>query len=113
MSWDATLTDNYGDEIGDWNYTHNTSAMIYEALSRAGVALSKQERWYTRLDGMWGTEGRTYLTTIVRQLEDEPATFKAMNPQNGWGDYDGLLRILREMRDRVPDDFATRWEAGG
>lgn len=103
-------------EIGWWNYTHNTSRMIYDALAGAGIELTEDESWWRRLCGMCGTEGRDYLAAIVRQLECDAPRYRAMNPPNGWGSYDGphgLLAVLREMRDAVPEDVASEWHASG
>lgn len=120
MSWDATLHDDRGHCGGDWNYTHNTSPMIYEVLSRMGKsrlpAAAKQvgtdARWYERLSGLDGKAGAEYLASIIVGLEADPDHFREMNPPNGWGDYDDLIRVLREMRDAVPD-WPTTWSASG
>lgn len=114
MSWDATLTDDRGHTEGDWNCTHNVAPMIYDAIERSSTIepLTERESWYDRLNGMTGTDGRDYLTTIICALEADPARYEAMNPPNGWGSYDGLLGVLREMRDRVPD-WPTVWSTSG
>ena len=39
-----------------------------------------------------------------------------MNPPNGWGAYDGrdgLLGVLRNMRDAVPEGEASVWRVSG
>lgn len=135
MSWDAHLTDDRGHTEGDWNYTHNTSRMIYAVLEDAGIVLPADTRpcqwldrekgqwhyapnghgsvpWWDHLDGMSGPDGAAYLHLIIRGLEADPERFRAMNPPNGWGDYEGLLKILTEMRDRVPE-WPTTWGASG
>lgn len=131
MSWDATLSEiaeikacpdcgrelekpRRGEsEVGWWNYTHNVAPMIYDALKAAGIELALEERWWQRLSGMTGADGREYLGKIVRQLEGDPARYRAMNPPNGWGDYDRLLGVLREMRDAAPEGGAFEWHASG
>lgn len=143
MSWDAYLTDDRGHSEGDWNYTHNTSVMIYAVLNEAkpgfllDVAARKyadsdryvienwrkpDERrvlfrdrpaaWWDALDGMSGPEGAAYLDTIIKGLEADPERFRAMNPENGWGDYDRLVKVLTEMRNAVPE-WPTTWGASG
>lgn len=133
MSWDATLTDDRGHEDGSWNHTHNTSRMIYAVLEDAGVKLPDSTRpcsrlengewvsypdgygtiaWWEHLDGMSGIMGATFLRVIVTGLEADPERFRKMNPENGWGDYDGLLVVLREMLDAVPE-WPTTWSASG
>lgn len=116
MSWDATLTDDRGNVIGDWNWTHNTSTMIYAALGDLGCVNGGPNilggRWYDRLHGCDGPTGAAYLHQIITALEADPDRFTAMNPKNGWGDYEGLVKILTEMRNAVPE-WPTRWEACG
>jgi hypothetical protein len=99
-------------EIGWWNYTHNTSQMIYDACKWAGIDLGEDERWYQHLDGMNGIAGRRYLDTIIRQLEAEPERYQRMNPPNGWGSYDSLLVVLKEMRE-ASDGKNVVWHASG
>ena len=124
MSWDAELTDDRGHQEGWWNYTHNTNGMIEAALGDeiddtlkpwwtvlGNTAMGKGS-WWDLLDGSSGPEGAALLDHIIRNLEAEPGRFKEMNPENGWGDYDGLLGVLREMRDRVPE-WPTTWSVDG
>jgi hypothetical protein len=134
MSWDATLCTvtevthcpecGHGldkprqekSEIEWWNYTHNVAPMIYRALEGAGIELEAKERWWQRLDGMSGAEGREYLAAVIAQLEADPERFRAMNPPNGYGCYDGphgVLGVLRRMRDAVPDGEASVWHVSG
>lgn len=133
MSWDATLYDDRCHEEGSWNWTHNTSRMIYAVLEDAGIKLPPSTRscsrlengewvrypnghgtiaWWEHLDGMGGVEGVAYLRVIITGLEADPDRFRAMNPENGWGSYDGLLGVLRDMHDAVPD-WPTTWRASG
>jgi hypothetical protein len=37
------------------------------------------------------------LRAAIATMEDNPATYKAMNPPNGWGDYDSCLEFLRGL----------------
>ena len=138
MSWDATLevtdttlcphcggavsTESY--DVESWNYTHNTNDMIaaaYEAVSGEqteqcdgplGPAIGAA--WWKRLDGASGEDGATYLSEIIKGLEADPDRYRAMNPENGWGDYDRLLVVLREMRDApASHDLPTTWRVSG
>ena|SRR5688500_15539078 len=122
MSWDASLAcDTCGCDNGrDWSVTHNTSPMIYAALTAQGFELPPSKwrstgtvGWYEHLDGMSAEEGAEYLRLIVSGLEADPERFREMNPVNGWGDYDGLIKVLREMRDASIDACSARWAASG
>ena len=107
MSWDASLVDDRGQTIGDWNFTHNTSVMIYSALAD-GVS----SPWWARLSGLSGPEGAEFLHRIIRCLEADPELFRGMNPGNGWGNYDALVATLTTMRNAVPE-WPTTWHASG
>jgi hypothetical protein len=124
MSWDADLYDDRGHHEGEWNYTHNTNGMIAAAFEAASGETTPQcggplailigAAWWKRLDGVSGKDGAAYLASIVTGLEADPERYRAMNPENGWGDYDGLLGVLREMRDKaLTCDWPTTWSASG
>lgn len=105
MSWDAYLEcDCCGHSvITEQNYTHNTNGMINEALG-AG------EHWLDRLHGASREDGVALLDAIIEGLEADPERFRAMNPPNGWGSYDSLLRILQVMRDQAANiETASTW----
>ena len=68
--------------------------------------------WYEVLNGAEGPTGAAFLHAIIGQLEADPARYEAMNPPNKWGSYDSLLRVLREMRDAVPER-PTTWRTSG
>lgn len=107
MSWDADLYDDRGHCEGDWDYTHNCNRMANEVLA------DDSETWWRRLNGMKGHDGAAFLTRIITGLEAEPDRFRAMNPENGWGDYDTFLKTLTDMRDRVPENWPTVWSTSG
>lgn len=112
MSWDISLhCVCCGNSLFDQNYTHNTSKMIYAVL---GDELERNESWYQRLNGMKRKQGIKYLERIIEGLSNEPARFRAMNPSNGWGDYDRLLKVLCDLRDKAADiKHKALWEAWG
>jgi hypothetical protein len=133
MSWDAWLTDDRGHDEGEWNYTHNTNAMAntiltddelmagairwWTARDRPDVVAKIQGglnagTWWQCLDGLPGPEGAALLHRIIQGLEADPEGFRAMNPPNGWGNYDDLLTVLTAMRDRVPE-WPTTWSTSG
>lgn len=135
MSWNAYLYDDRGHLEHEANYTHNTSCMIYAVLDDAGVVLADSTRacraydrdtkqwtsypnghgtvtWWDHLDGMTGPEGAQYLDTIVNGLRADPDRFRAMNPANGWGNYDDLVDVLSRMRDSVPE-WPSEWSCSG
>lgn len=72
-------------EVG--NYTYNVSNMYKEAM---GITLSD-------LHGMSATEAIDILHKGVTNMNNDPEKYKAMNPPNGWGDYEGALQFLTKI----------------
>ncbi|HUW00815.1 MAG TPA: hypothetical protein VMW08_00550 [Acidimicrobiales bacterium] len=122
MGWWAHLADDRGNDEGSWNFTHNTNGMIAEALQAATGETVEEcggplgpvigPAWWERLNGMTGPEGGEFLDTIVKALMADPVRFEAMNPENGWGSYESLLKVLADMRDSVPE-WPCVWQASG
>lgn len=76
-------------EVFDWNITHNLGKMA----DKAGL-----------YDALWrpDEQGYKYAKDIVNILEDglkelqsHPDLFKSMNPENGWGSYEGLVECVK------------------
>jgi hypothetical protein len=120
VSWDATLIDDRGHVESDWNYTHNCNGMANAVLypdyqqQRTADEVFKPNvtSWWKLLDGMSGQESIEFLGRIIDGLEADPDRFLAMNPDNGWGDYDSFLDVLKRMRDSVPE-CPTAWSTSG
>ena len=126
MSWDATLAypgEEFCAVVIDQNYTHNTNRMISVALISSGGAPAPEcdgplgavigPAWWKRLDGLSGADGAAYLRLIIDGLEAAPESFRAMNPDNGWGDFDGLLHVLTRMHDASHEHPAAVWSTSG
>ena len=121
MSWDADLTDDRGHDEGQWNYTHNCNRMAsvalsgshHDPLSYPGDPAETSISWWKQLNGMTGAEGASFLDLIITKMEDDPARFRSLNPRNGWGDYDGFLKVLRDMRRASLAEYPTKWETSG
>ncbi|RKN61884.1 hypothetical protein D7231_31930 [Streptomyces klenkii] len=71
------------------NYTSNVGRMWVDALGHR-LADLKDRTARDCIDA---------LTRAVAAMESDPAKYEAMNPPNGWGDYDGALNYLRRLRD--------------
>lgn len=97
MSYDLWLTADMGGPVPitlgllDWNYTSNVSGMWRRAMPET--------------DGLYGFDGKQAgevlpaLVRGIRDMEDNPAPYRAMNPSNGWGSFDSQLAALRELAD--------------
>lgn len=96
MSWDIDLMgeiDGHPVNLGSWNYTHNTNRMIREA---GFTDWSMDE-----IQGMSAREFATRLGRAIDTLVIKPEQFREMDAQNGWGSYDTLVPVLRELHDQA------------
>ena len=96
MSWDVSLMIDTGDkelvEVVDLgNYTYNVSPMYYKAFERKGG--------FRSLDGMRVKKAIPILERAIQRMKDDPKQYKKMNPENGWGDYEGALEYLMDILD--------------
>lgn len=88
MSLDVSLTDIVPTEVFTRNITHNLTKMadaagIYEYL------------WQPEEKGVYiASQLVEPLTKGLDKLLSDPDYFKTLNPQNGWGSYDGLVSFV-------------------
>ena len=88
MSLDVYLMKMERVSVFDRNITHNLNDMaeeagIYQALWRPEeIGVTKAEQLIPLLEA--GLE----------KLLADPGRFKAFNPENGWGDYEGLCKFV-------------------
>ena len=90
MSWDIRLTEEklVEVEVADiGNYTCNVSPMYVDAM---GVSLSY-------FDGKAAKDCVKLLAQGVKNMLDDPDKYLAMEPENGWGHYEGALRYLSKL----------------
>lgn len=97
MSYNVYLEIDTGGPEEDWpiaveigNYTANVSPMWHKALG--GVSLRDFHLVNAR-------EAAPKLAEAVKAMQADPDAYRAMNPPNGWGDYDGALRYLRDLAE--------------
>lgn len=82
------------DEVFHANITHNlgkmadaTGTMLYEALWRP-EELPNQITYAKDLI--------SYLSKGLAELLDNPDKYKQLNPENGWGSYEGLVKFVED-----------------
>ena len=69
--------------------TYNVSPMYHLAFSSEdGIRCIHQKS---------GMEALPLLEGALKRFKDDPDTFKAMNPPNGWGSYELSLGCLSEL----------------
>lgn len=54
---------------------------------------------FDALEGKTAAEIKPVLKAAIAAMEADPEKFKELNPPNGWGDYEGLLKVLRRLHD--------------
>lgn len=88
------------------NITHNVAAMA----KLAGVY---DCCWRPNESGLTKAKDLIEpLTVGLRALEADPGRFKRLNPENGWGNYDGLVEFVREYLEacvRYPEADVRVW----
>lgn len=85
MSYDVSLTGLVA-EPKSWNMTSNVVPM----WQFAGADLAT-------FDGKRAGDVLPFLESAIAHMEKHPDTYRAMNPPNGWGDYDSCLGFLRDL----------------
>lgn len=84
MSLDVTLTE----EVYEANITHNLNKMAHEAYIY-------QHLWRPdEINVEYAHELIEPLKEGLRRLKADPEHFKHFNPENGWGDYEGLVAFV-------------------
>jgi hypothetical protein len=83
-------------DIGDMTY--NLSPMFTKAL---GATLGS-------FDDNNAGESIPALVAGVAAMESDPATYRALDPPNGWGDYDRALDYLRALLKACQDHPLAR-----
>lgn len=108
MSWNISININgISLENADWNYTHNCNQMMRDA----------GYDWVYHLDGQRLDETLPKFEAMLKNLKAEPKKYRAMNPDNSWGDYDSLVKLweeeiiprAKEILTKVTDAQWSEW----
>lgn len=82
------------------NYTSNISKMYYIAWDKAKTHLDIPDYY---VDDDWKIAiqqeqpyGNVCLKALIDQLKSNPEYYKGMNPENGWGSYEGAIKFLED-----------------
>lgn len=96
-----------GRYVGCGNYTSNVSPMWHKALESAG--------WpggLAQFDGKSGCHAGPPLEWAVEHMKADPDAYRAMNPENGWGNYEGAMHYLATIAEfcrRYPKATLRFW----
>jgi len=97
MSLDVNLFAVRTTSVFEYNITHNLNTMAEEA----GIY---KELW--RPEELQITKAEQLikpLTDGLALLIAEPERFKKLNPENGWGDYEGLVTFVSKYLEACND----------
>lgn len=93
MSYDIWLTiDTGGPEPAAVTEGRNMTSNVGPMWRLAGADLAE-------FHGKPAGDCLPLLRTAVATMRAEPATYSALNPDNGWGDYYGCVRFLEGLAD--------------
>lgn len=109
MSWHLwiespteTVPDEYAEPVD--GHTYNLSPMW-----RLASVFSEGSR---DLDGMPVRVVAARARAGLMQALTYPKAFQALNPENGWGDYDGFVQVLTKLAiacEMAPRDAKVKW----
>lgn len=97
MSYDVHLEADLGGEepvnlgILDENYTWNVYPMFRLALGEEGFC----NGW----DGLSAAVAAMRCARTLAAFDADPDAYRALNPANGWGDFDGARRFIEAIRE--------------
>lgn len=84
--------------VYDANITHNLGTMAHEA----GIY---KHLWRPEEIGITKAEQLIEpLKNGLELLESDPERFKAFNPENGWGSYEGLVRFVQKYLEACKEN---------
>ena len=91
MSLDISITAKREVEIFESNITYNLAPMYYKCID--------EEKGLKKLDNMSCKEALPIINNAITDLLNNADEYRKLNPENGWGSYEGLLTALQEMRN--------------
>jgi hypothetical protein len=97
MSLDIYITAKREVDIYERNVTYNLAKMYYKCIDK--------EKGFRKLDGMNCKEALPIVENAIRDMLVNADEYRKLNPENGWGSYEGLLATLQEMRNCCEANF--------
>lgn len=105
MSYDVHLEVDTGAGNTVEAYWRNMTSNVAGMWCDAGADLREMK-------GRCAAECVPLLTAAIDKMVADPARYRAMEPSNGWGTYEGTLEFLRALRDAMQDHPATTVRVG-
>lgn len=92
MSYDIYLHVDGGAGYGVCAFDRNMTSNVAPMWREAGCDLRD-------LKGVLAWRAVDSLSAAIDNMTNYPADYRKMEPANGWGDYEGCLKFLTEIRD--------------
>ena len=77
------------------DYTYNVSPMYYKAFATNDGLNS--------LNGLRAKFAINFLDSAIAYMTNYKQEYITLNPANGWGDYEGALQVLVELKQACED----------
>lgn len=90
MSLDINITAKREIEIYEGNVTYNLADMYYKCIDK--------EEGFRKLDGMNCKQALLIINNAIQDMLNNSDEYRKLNPKNGWGSYEGLLKVLQDLR---------------
>lgn len=97
MSLEIYITAKRETEIYESNVTYNLAKMYYKCIDK--------EKGFKKLDGMNCKEALPIVENAIRDMLVNADEYRKLNPENGWGSYEGLLETLQGIRRCCQENF--------
>ena len=95
MSYDMDIGDEY------FNYTYNVSGMFYDCYPEKGI----REHY-----ALTGKDALPVLKKLRSHMEDNAERLKKMEPDNGWGSFDGAYEFVGKLVMASSRNLEQIWE---
>lgn len=92
MSYDVYLNVDGGAGHGVCAFDRNMTSNVAPMWRKAGVDLRE-------FQGLLAGRVIDSLNAAIDNMTNYPEDYRAMNPENGWGSYEGALDFLTSLRD--------------
>lgn len=73
-----------------FNFTYNLGPMWR-------AALGKDDEGLIEIEGMSGRDAALKIKPVFQELVAHPEKYELLNPKNGWGTYEGLIKALSAL----------------
>lgn len=98
MSYDISLRISTGKShhtVYENNYTYNVSPMYYKAFA--------PNKGLKSISGLRANFAVNFLYSAIDRMIKNKKEYIELNPSNGWGDYEGALKVIIELKQACED----------